>query len=130
MSKLVEAIASPQKYGKIVVKFLKKNNFSRLGTTKALISDRGSHFYNNMLLKALKHYGVRHKVTSLYHLHTNGQTEVSNREIKRILEKTISSSKRDWSSKLYEVFRAYQTTFKSPIGLILFQMVYGKSFYL
>ena len=35
-----------------------------------------------------------------YHPQTNGQAEISNREIKRILEKTVSSSRRDWSLKL------------------------------
>jgi len=44
------------------------------------------------LAKALDHYGVKHKVASPYHPQTNGQAEVSNREVKRILEKTVSAS--------------------------------------
>ncbi|XP_052117682.1 uncharacterized protein LOC127747626 [Arachis duranensis] len=43
-------------------------------------------------------YGVRHKVATLYHPQTSGQVEVSNRELKRILEKTINVSRKDcWS---------------------------------
>jgi hypothetical protein len=130
VSKWVEAIASPKADGKTVIKFLKKNIFTRFGTPRVLISDGGSHFCNSQLEKALQHYGVRHKVASPYHPQTNGQAEVSNREIKRILEKTVSTSRKDWSLKLDEALWAYRTAFKSPIGLTPFQMVYGKACHL
>ncbi|GAU37821.1 hypothetical protein TSUD_276390 [Trifolium subterraneum] len=127
VSKWVEAIASPKADGKTVIKFLKKNIFTRFGTPRVLISDGGSHFCNAQLAKALEHYGVKHKVASPYHPQTNGQAEVSNREIKKNLEKTVSTSRKDWSLKLDEALWAYRTTFKSPIGLTPFQMVYGKA---
>nr|KYP56916.1 Pol polyprotein [Cajanus cajan] len=120
VSKWVEAIATPKADGKIVVKFLKKHIFSRFGTPRVLISDGGSHFCNAQLERALEHYGVHHKVAIAYHPQTNGQAEVSNREIKRILEKTVSSSRKDWSTKLDEALWAYRIAFKSPIGLTPF----------
>ena len=95
-----------------------------------MISDGGSHFCNTQLAKALDHYGVNHKVASPYHLQTNGQAEVSNREVKRILEKTVPASRKDWSTKLDEALWAYRTAYKSPIGLTPFQMVCGKSCHL
>nr|KYP49928.1 Retrovirus-related Pol polyprotein from transposon 17.6 [Cajanus cajan] len=51
-------------------------------------------------------------------------------EIKRILEKIVSSSRKDWSTKLDEALWAYRTAFKSPIGLTPFQLVYGKACHL
>ncbi|GAU31749.1 hypothetical protein TSUD_146370 [Trifolium subterraneum] len=87
-------------------------------------------FPHSLIAKALQHYGVKHKVASPYHPQTNGQAEVSNREIKRILEKTVSASRKDWSLKLDEALWAYRTAFKSPIGLTPFQMVYGKACHL
>nr|KYP59982.1 Pol polyprotein [Cajanus cajan] len=102
VSKRVEAIATPKADGKTVVKFLKKHIFSRFGTPRVLISDEGSHFCNAQLERALEHYEVHHKVATAYHPQTNGHAEVSNREIKRILEKTVSSSGKDWSIKLDE----------------------------
>ncbi|XP_074351910.1 uncharacterized protein LOC141691064 [Apium graveolens] len=65
-----------------------------------------------------------------YHPQTNGQAEVFNREIKRILEKVMIPSGKDWSLKLEEAVWAYRTTFKTPLGMSSFQMVYDKACHL
>ncbi|KAL5567085.1 hypothetical protein UlMin_030249 [Ulmus minor] len=88
ISKWVEAGAFPTNDAKVVTKFLKKNVFTRFGTPRAIISDGGSHFCNRKFEALLAKYGVKHKVATPYHPQTNGQAEISNREIKRILEKT------------------------------------------
>ncbi|RZB76373.1 Kiwellin [Glycine soja] len=74
---LVETIATPKNDTKTVVRFLKKNIFSRFGVPRVLISDGGSHFYNVQLQKVLGHYNVTHKVASPYHPQTNGQDETA-----------------------------------------------------
>ncbi|XP_074336656.1 uncharacterized protein LOC141673819 [Apium graveolens] len=78
----------------------------------------------------MERYRVNHRVTTAYHPHTNGQAEVSNREIKRILEKVVSPSRKDWSLKLDEIVWAYRTAFNTPLGMSPFQLVYGKACYL
>ena len=82
VSKWVEEIASPANDAKMMIKFLKRNIFARFGVPRLLISDGGTHFCNAQLSKVLQHYNVRHKVVSPYHPQSNGQAEVSKREIK------------------------------------------------
>ncbi|KAK9029833.1 hypothetical protein V6N11_031278 [Hibiscus sabdariffa] len=130
VSKWVEAIATPKNDAKTVLKFLHKNIFTRFGVPRALISDEGSHFDNKLTAKALQRYGVKNRIATAYHPQTNGQAEISNREIKKILEKTVSTSRKDWSSKLDEALWAYRTAFKTPLGMSPFKIVYGKACHL
>ncbi|KAK8625774.1 hypothetical protein V6N13_056934 [Hibiscus sabdariffa] len=104
VSKWVEAIATPENDAKTVMRFLHKNIFTR--------------------------YGVRHRIATAYHPQTNGQSEISNREIKQILEKTVNTNRKDWSPKLDEALWAYCTAFKTPLGMSPFKIVYGKACHL
>ena len=85
---------------KALVKFLENKIFSRFGILKAIISDEGTYFYNRIFIAALTKYGIKHEVTTTYHLQTSGQVELSNREIKRILEKIVNYNRKDWSTRL------------------------------
>ena len=87
VSKWVEAIATPTNDAKVVLTFLQKNIFTQFGAPRAIISDEGSHFCNKVFNALLAKYKVKHKVALAYHPHTNGQANVSNWEIKQILEK-------------------------------------------
>ncbi|GKA30046.1 reverse transcriptase domain-containing protein [Tanacetum coccineum] len=92
LSKWVEAKALPTNDARVVVKFL-KSLFARFGTPRAIISDRGTHFCNDQFAKVMSKYGVTHRLATAYHPQTSGQVEVSNRGLKRILERTVDT---DW----------------------------------
>ncbi|CAM8954496.1 unnamed protein product [Rhodiola kirilowii] len=126
VSKWVEAIASPTCDAKVVAKLFKKVIFPRFRVPRTVISDGGSHFKEKQFGALLKKYAVYHKVATPYHPQTSGQVEVSNREIKVILEKTVGNSRKDWSSKLDDAIWTYRTAFKTPIGMSPFRLIYGK----
>ena len=112
-----------------MVTFLQKIVFSRFGTHRAIISDEGAHFCNKIFAAAMMKYGVRHKIAITYHPQSNGQVEVSNREIK-ILEKVVNSTRKDWSLHLHDSLWAYITTYKTPLCMSPYQIVYGKACHL
>ncbi|GKD09107.1 reverse transcriptase domain-containing protein [Tanacetum coccineum] len=121
--------ALPTNDARVVINFLKKL-FSLFGISKALISTRGTHFCNTQMEKVLKGYGVHHRFATAYHPQTNGQVENINRDLKRILEKTVKDNPSVWSKKLDDARWAFCTAYKTPIGTTLYRLLYGKTCHL
>nr|GEW43234.1 reverse transcriptase domain-containing protein [Tanacetum cinerariifolium] len=120
---------APINDARVVVKFL-KSPFSRFGTPRAIISDRGTHFYNDQFARVMTKYGVTHRLVIAYHPQTSDQVEVSNRGLKHILERTVGENRASWSDKLDDALWAFRTVSKTPICCTPYKLVYGNSCHL
>ncbi|RDY04068.1 Gag-Pol polyprotein, partial [Mucuna pruriens] len=107
--------------------FLKSLTF---GVPKALINDQGSHFYNKTMFTVLEIYGVVHQVATTYHPQTNGQAEVFNREIKKLLQKMVNPNWNDWNRLLEDTLWAQRTTYRTPLGMSPYRIVFSKACHL
>lgn len=130
MSKWIEAITPPTNDAQVVIKVFKNVIFPRFDTPRLIISDDGSHFISKCFENLITRYGVRHRVVTPYHLQTCKRVENSNREINRTLEKVISTTRKDWSTKVNDTLWAYRTAYKTHIRTTPFKLVYGKSWHI
>nr|GEY92794.1 reverse transcriptase domain-containing protein [Tanacetum cinerariifolium] len=147
LSKWVEAKALPTNDARVVVNFL-KSLFSRFGTPKAIISDRGERkpkkgqnqiktgqkreaFQSREKFNAVAVDKGRKTEENAKRMVENAYTvEVTNRGLKRILERTVGENRALWSDKLEDALWAFRTAFKTPIGYTPYRIVYGKSCHL
>ncbi|GJV11321.1 reverse transcriptase domain-containing protein [Tanacetum coccineum] len=67
-------------------------------------------------VKVMLTYEVTHRLSTAYHPQMSGQVEVSNRGLKRILERTVGENHASWFDKLDNALWALCTAFKTPIG--------------
>nr|GEV64205.1 reverse transcriptase domain-containing protein [Tanacetum cinerariifolium] len=112
---IVKVKALPTNDARVVCKFL-KSLFAIFGSPRAIISDRGTYFWNDQFSKVMLKYEVTHRLSTAYHPQTSGQVEVSNRGLKRILERTIGENRASWSDKLDDALWAFRTAYKTPTG--------------
>ncbi|GJY97869.1 reverse transcriptase domain-containing protein [Tanacetum coccineum] len=76
------------------------------------------------------HHGANYTAKKTYHPQTSGQVEVSNRSLKRILERTVGENCASWSDKLDDALWAFRTAFKTPIRCTPYKLVYEKACHL
>jgi hypothetical protein len=126
----VEEIPTKRVDHATAMKMLKDTIFLRFGVPRFLVTNGGSHFIHQVFRKSLTKYGINHRVASPYHLQTSDQVELSNREIKLILEKTVNKARSDWPTKINDALWPYRTDFKNPMGMYPYRMVYGKACHL
>jgi hypothetical protein len=115
-TKWVEARATWKNDAQTSALFLFEEIMMRFGHPLELVSDRGTHFLNDVIVDLTTKYLIKHQKTTPYNPKANGLTERANGIVGKILNKMVSAHKTDWDRKLPSAVHAYNTTEKSTTG--------------
>ncbi|KAL2634169.1 hypothetical protein R1flu_005648 [Riccia fluitans] len=74
-TRMVEAEATRRDDATTVAAFLFERIVCRYGMPLELVSDRGTHFVNDLIQEMAVQYGIKHRRTTLYNPKANGLTE-------------------------------------------------------
>jgi hypothetical protein len=126
LTKWPEARAISEATAENVAKFIYEQIICQHGCPQIILTDRGTHFNNNMLDRLMEKFEVKHLLSTPYHPQTNGLVERFNRTLCESLAK-LESRTNDWDLFIAPVLFAYRTTKHSTTKISPFQLVYGRS---
>ena len=95
-----------------------------MGCLFEIVSDRGTHFINEIIENLLNEFMVIYKKFAPYHPQANGQAEPTNKTLCTVLTKIVEESRTDWDQKLNSALWAYRVAYKTSIGTP-YNMVFG-----
>jgi hypothetical protein len=126
LTKWPEAKAVKDNTAKSVVKFLYEDIICRHGCPTKILSDRGSHFNNQLVTELMEQFHIRHNLSTPYHPRTNGLVERFNRTLCESLAKLVERSTQ-WDQYISPVLFAYRTSKQSATKIEPFYLVYGRN---
>uniref|UniRef100_A0A2N9FH10 Integrase catalytic domain-containing protein n=1 Tax=Fagus sylvatica TaxID=28930 RepID=A0A2N9FH10_FAGSY len=124
-SKWVEAIHLRKATGAAVANFIREHIITRFGIPHRIISDNGTPFVNKNVREVLEHYRIKHRRSTPYYPQGNGQAEVTNCMLLRILSKMVFDYGKGWNSHLADTLWAYRSSTKTATSFTPFSLVYG-----
>ena len=89
------------------------------------MSDNGQQFDNALFKDFCEHFGIQNHYSSPAHPQANGQAEVANRSLLKIIKTRLEGTKGVWPNELPSVLWAYRTTIRTPTGETPFKLAYG-----
>ena len=104
--------------------FVWKNIVCRFGVPRVLVSDNGRQFDNALFKDFYEHFGIQNHYSSPAHPQANGQAEVANRSLLKIIKTRLKGAKGVWPDELPGVLWAYRTTVRTLTGETPFKLAY------
>lgn len=111
-----------------IAKFIKECIFNKFGPPNDFISDRGSNFLSNVMVRLRRQYAVNWRFTSGYHPQTNGKTEANNKILKTMLAKALFDAEvplAHWSKYLPNAILNMRTRLMALHGMSPYQLTFG-----
>src|SRR2546423_7386073 len=105
--------------------FIYDNIICRHGCLKKILSDRGTHFNNQVIEKLVEKFQIKHKFSTPYHPKMNGLVERFNKTLCEALAKLTGEDK-DWDLRIGSVLFAYRNKKHSSIKVEPFYLIYGR----
>ena len=108
-----------------VKNFVWKNIMCRFRVPRVLVSDNRRQFDNALFKKICEHFGIQNHYSSPTHPQANGQAEIANRSLLKIIKTCLEGAKGVWPDELPGVLWVYRTTVRTPTGETPFKLAYG-----
>ena len=102
-----------------------KNIICRFGIPITIISDNARQFDNQGFRDLCSNLGIINQFSSLGHPQANGQMEVTNLTLLKIIKTKLDDAKGAWPEELPNVLWAYRTAARTPTGETPFKLTYG-----
>ena len=115
-TKSVEVEALAATIEKNVRSFIWKNIIYKYRIPRVLVSNNGKQFDNNFFRNFCSQLGIKNHYSSPAHPQANGQVEVTNRSLLKIIKTQLERAKGVCLEELPSVLLAYKTTTKTLIG--------------
>ena len=93
--------------------------------TLGIDSDNGRQFDNTLFRDFCEHFGIKNHYSSPSHPQVNGEAEVTNQCLLKIIKTWLEGAKRVWPDELLGVLWAYRATVRTPTGKTHFELAYG-----
>ncbi|GES92554.1 DDE-type integrase/transposase/recombinase [Rhizophagus clarus] len=125
LTKWSKAHAIPNAKASSVVSFFYEDIICHHGCPKEILTDRGTHFVNEMLASLCDNLEVKHRLSTAYYPQTNGLIERFNQTLCEAIAKYANANKDDWDLYLSSVLFAYRTKCHSTTRHESFYLMYG-----
>lgn len=124
-TKWPEARAVPEATATQVAQFVYEEIICRHGCPQKILTDRGTHFNNQLVAELMSNFGIKHHNSTPYHPQTNGQVERFNKTLKETLAK-LAIDDITWDEHIAPALFAYRTAKQSATKMTPFLLTYGR----
>jgi predicted aspartyl protease len=125
-TKWPEAFAVPAADANQAARHLLVAIIARFGAPRRLLSDRGTHFINQVVQRTCELFAISRSTSTAYHPQTDGTVERFNRTLLDMLTGFVSSRQQDWDTYLPLVLQAYRAAPHASTGFSPHELLFGR----
>jgi hypothetical protein len=125
-TKWVEAVPVKSVTSRDVISFIKEHVIHRFGIPQTITTDGGSVFISDEFKTFAADMGIKLIRSSSYYTQANGQAEVSNQSLIKLIKRKIGKYPRCWHEVLSEALWAYRVSCHGATRTSPYHLVYGQ----